>query len=210
MSRRFPVPRTPLQVIAVLVGGLIAVAVVVEGLDALVGRDDPPPEVVAEAAHEVEAPDPEIRVDDDGTIVIDFGGYDQTRIRIEGGEADTAAIASCLETGLEQVLEEERAASGESGEGWMARIAAKRKFRNRFRGVERQCLSGGFSDRSSSAPPHPTPTPSPRDWRAPSSARRPTSASDDSTPRGRSPGGAENHPFPHKSLTNNSIRVTMG
>lgn len=141
MSRRIPMPRTSLQVVAVLAGGLILVAAGVEGLDALVGSDDPPrADPVPEAA--VERPAPEIRVEGDGTIVVDFGGHDQTRIRIEGGETDTAALASCLERGLARVMEEEREADPGGPDGWMARISANRKFRNRFREVERGCMGG--------------------------------------------------------------------
>jgi len=144
MSPRVPIPRTSLQVVAVLAGGLILVAVAVEALDALVGSDETPPadpaDAVAEAA--VERPAPEIRVEGEGEIVIDFGGYDRTRILIEGGEADTAVLASCLDRGLRQVMEDETAADTGGSDGWMARIAANRRFRNRFREVERECMGG--------------------------------------------------------------------
>jgi hypothetical protein len=143
MIRRIPVPRTPLQVVVVLVAGLILVAALVEGFNALVGGDGSRAvDAVAATEGAVPEPDPEIRVEGADEIVIDFGGYDQTRVRIEGSEADLDVLARCLEDGLRGIVEEERAAGGLDNQGWAERFASKRRMKRRFREVEQRCMAG--------------------------------------------------------------------
>lgn len=142
MIRRVPVPGTPLQVVAVLAAGLILVAAVVEGVDALVQDPEPAPAPGNTAGTQAAVPefDPEIRVEGSDGIVIDFGGHDQTRIQIEGSGADVTALARCLDDGLQRLREQERAAEPATDPGWIGRIAAKRRMRSRFREIEQQCM----------------------------------------------------------------------
>ena len=139
MIRRLPLPRTPLQVVVVLAAGLFLVAALVEGVDALVGDAAPSPSGRSPVATVPEL-DPEIRLEGSDGIVIDFGGHDKTRILIEGGEAEMATLARCLDEGLQRILEQEMAPGPGANQGWIGHIAAKRRMKNRFREVERKCM----------------------------------------------------------------------
>jgi hypothetical protein len=141
------------RILGAFVGGLLLLALAVHLLEGLIapetpaGRDDPRDDPRAEA--QAEPARPSVRVDDDGTIVVDIGALNYASINLDTDDPDELEeLATCLREGLERTLAEEPSdpgtGSGRPG-GWLDRRAERRRIRRAWERVQEECLLGALS-----------------------------------------------------------------
>jgi hypothetical protein len=141
------------RILGAFLGGLLLLALAIHLLEGLTApetpavRDDTWAE--AQAGAQPEPARPGVRVEDDGTIVVEIGAMTYASINLGTDDPDEPEeLAACLREGLERALAEEPSdpgtGTGAPG-GWLDRRAERRRIRRAWERVQEECLLGALS-----------------------------------------------------------------